>query len=104
MYAIIETGSKQYKVTKGDIIEVERLPVAPSKTVRFDTVLLYADGKTVEVGSPYVKGARVLCDVLSQMRGEKLIAFKYRRRKGSKKKIGHRQELTQLKVADIEVA
>ena len=104
MYAIIETGSKQYKLQKGDIFDVERLKAAVGEIVKFDKVLLCMKGKSIEIGEPYVKGASVICDVVSLPRGEKLIAFKYRRRKSSKKKIGHRQELTRLKVKEIEVS
>lgn len=102
MYAIIETGGKQYKVQKGDVIEVERLDAAPGKEVKFDNVLLYLKGKSVEIGNPYVKDVRVICEAVGHLRGDKVFAFKYRRRKNSRKKIGHRQELTRLKVKDIE--
>lgn len=101
MYAIVETGNKQYKVEKGDKIDVERLDVEPGKSIKLDKVLLYAKGKSVEIGKPYIKGAAVACEVVSNLRGNKVIAFKYRRRKSSMKKIGHRQELTRLKVIDI---
>ena len=103
MYAIVETGSKQFKVAKDDVFEVERLEAEPGKTVKLDKVLFYSKGKSVEIGKPYIKEASVICEVVSHLRGEKLFAFKYRRRKGSRKKIGHRQELTRLKVKDIEV-
>lgn len=103
MYAIVETGSKQYKVQKGDLFDVEKLEAEPGKTVKLDKVLLCSKGKSVEVGKPYVKDASVLCDIVSHLRGDKVFAFKYRRRKASKKKIGHRQELTRLKVKEIEV-
>ncbi len=103
MYAIIETGSKQYKIQKGDVFDVERLEVPQGETVKFDKVLLCSKGKSVEIGKPYVKDAGVVCDVVSHLRGEKLFAFKYRRRKNSRKKIGHRQELTRLKVKEIVI-
>jgi len=101
MYAIIGTGGKQYKVQKGDVFEVERLDVDAGKTVKLDNVLLCSKGKSVEIGRPYIKDASVVCDVISHLRADKVIAFKYRRRKGSKKKIGHRQELTRLRVTEI---
>jgi large subunit ribosomal protein L21 len=104
MYAIVETGSKQYKVQKGDTIEVERLDAEPGKSVKLDKVLFYSKGKSVDIGAPYIKGAKVVCDVVSHLRGKKIVIFKYRRRKKSKQKIGHRQELTRLKVSEIEVA
>lgn len=104
MYVIVETGSKQYKVQKGDVLDVERLDCEPGKPVKLDKVLLCAKGKSIEVGKPYIKDAHILCEVISHLRGVKVFAFKYRRRKNSRKKIGHRQELTRLKVKEIEVA
>jgi ribosomal protein L21 len=103
MYAVIETGSKQYKVAKDDIILIERLEVTEGKTVRLDNVLLIKEGAAVHVGSPYLKGAGVNCEVMAEVRGDKLIAFKYKKRKSSKKKIGHRQNLLKLKVKSIEL-
>jgi len=103
MYAIIETGSKQYKVQKGDVFDVERLDTASGKPVKLNKVLLCSKGKSLEIGKPYVKGASIVCEVVSHLRGKKLFAFKYRRRKDSRKKIGHRQELTRLRVKEIEV-
>lgn len=103
MYAIVETGSKQYRVAKGDVLDVERLDAQPGKAVKLDKVLLYSKAKSVEIGTPYIKGAKVVCDVVSHFRAEKVIAFKYRRRKSSRSKKGHRQEMTRLKVSEIEV-
>ena len=103
MYAVIETGSKQYKVAKDDIILIERLEVKKDKTVSLSDVLLIKEGNSVHVGSPYVKGAAVICELLDEVRGDKLIAYKYKKRKSSKKKIGHRQNLLKLRVKSIEV-
>ena len=103
MYAIVETGGKQYKVQAGDVFEVEKLETAPGKTVKLDKVLLYSKGKSVEIGKPYVKDASVVCEVVSQIKGEKVIAFKYRKVKDSRTKRGHRQKLTKLKVKEINV-
>jgi len=103
MYAVIETGSKQYKVKKDDIILVERLDFTEGKALRLEDVLLVKDGNSVRVGSPYVKGAGVVCEVLGEVRGDKVIAYKYKKRKSSKKKIGHRQDLLRLKIRSIEV-
>lgn len=102
MYAIVETGSKQYKVTKGDVLEVERLISERGKDIKLDKVLLLSDKKELSVGNPYVKGASIVCEVLGEKRGPKTISFKYRRRHASsKKKIGHRQNYTVLKVKEI---
>jgi len=103
MYAVIETGSKQYKVAKDDIILVEKLHVKLGGSVRLEKVLLAKDGNSVHVGKPYLKGAHVLCESLGNVRQDKLIAFKYKRRKSEKKKIGHRQDLLKLKVKAIEI-
>ena len=105
MYAIVETGSKQYKVSKGDILEIEKLDTKEGKEVKLNKVLFVSDKKEVSIGKPYLKGASIICDVLGEKRGKKTISFKYRRRHGnSKKKIGHRQNYTVLKVKKIETA
>jgi len=101
MYAIIETGGKQEKVSVGDVLCVERLD--NKKDVTFSQVLLVADQDKVSVGDPYVKGAKVAATVLEQTRGPKVIAFTYRRRKSSRRKHGHRQDLTRVKITDITV-
>ena len=103
MFAVIETGNKQYKVAKDDILLVELLDIEGAKTVKLDKVLLVKEGNAVHVGNPYLKGAHVNCEILGETRGDKLIAFKYKKRKSEKKKIGHRQELLKLKVKSIEV-
>ena len=100
-YCILETGSKQYRVSAGDTLQIERLPVEAGQPVTFDRVLLVnADGK-VTVGTPIVNGAAVVADVVSHIRGEKKLTFKMKRRKGYHKTIGHRQELTVVKVTAI---
>ncbi|NQT06518.1 MAG: 50S ribosomal protein L21 [Candidatus Omnitrophica bacterium] len=104
MYVIVETGSKQYRISKNDVFEVEKLDKASGKDVKLDKVLLYADGKDVEIGKPYLKNIKVNCEVLGDFRGKKSISFKKKRRKGYQKKIGHRQTYTKLKVKDISVA
>jgi len=104
MYAIVETGSKQYKVAKNDTIEVERLELGKAKEVKLDKVLFISDKKDATVGNPYINGAHVVCDVLGEKRDKKVISFKYRRRHASsKKKIGHRQGYVMLKVKEIVV-
>lgn len=102
MYAVLETGSKQYRVSAGDTLQVERLAVEAGQPVTFDRVLLVnADGK-VSVGSPTVTSASVVADVVEHIRGEKKVAYKMKRRKGFRKTIGHRQELTVVKIKEIK--
>lgn len=103
MYAVLETGSKQYRVSAGDTLEVERLAVDAGQPVTFDRVLLVSNDGNVTVGSPTVTSASVLADVLEHKRGEKKIAFKMKRRKGYHKTIGHRQELTVVKIKEIKL-
>jgi large subunit ribosomal protein L21 len=101
MYAVIETGGKQYRVEVGTELEVELLDAEPGKTVTLDRVLLIADGDEASIGQPLVDGAAVSAEVLRQIRGEKLIVFKYRPKARSRVKKGHRQELTVLRINDI---
>lgn len=104
-YAIVETGSKQYRVEAGQVIEVERLqiPEANPKQISLDQVLLFRDGERLEIGLPLVKGAQILCEYLGNVKGEKVVSFKYRRRKASKTKKGHRQQFSRLRVKEIKV-
>ena len=102
MYAVLETGSKQYRVTAGDKLEIERLTVDEGQPVTFDRVLLVNDEGKVTVGAPIIPNATVEADVLAHIRGEKKIAFKMKRRKGYHKTIGHRQELTVVKIKAIK--
>ena len=101
MYAVIETGGKQYRVEVGTELEVELLDVEPGKTVTIDRVLLVADGDESTIGRPLVADASVSAEVVTQTRGPKLISFKYRPKARSRVKKGHRQELTVLRIADI---
>lgn len=103
-YAVLETGSKQYRVSAGDTLQVERLPAEKGASVTFDRVLLVsADGKAT-IGSPTVTGASIVADVVDHIRGEKKLTFKMKRRKGYHKTIGHRQELTVVKIKEIKTA
>ena len=101
MYAVIETGGKQYRVEVGTELEVELLDAEPGNTITLDRVLLVADGDDASIGQPVVANAAVSAEVLRQMRGEKTISFKYRPKARSRVKKGHRQELTVLRVSDI---
>ena len=101
MYAVIETGGKQYRVEVGTELEVELLDVEPGKTITIDRVLLVADGDESTIGRPLVADASVSAEVVNQTRGPKLISFKYRPKARSRVKKGHRQELTTLRIADI---
>ncbi len=101
-YAVVETGGKQYRVKKGDRLRVERIEGDSGGTVTLDRVLAVSDGTRVSVGTPDVDGARVTAQIVEQARGDKVFSFKKKRRKGYHKKIGHRQELTVLKVDDIQ--
>jgi large subunit ribosomal protein L21 len=103
MYAVIETGGKQYRVELGSELAVERLDAAPGETITFDRVLLVADGEAAQIGTPIVAQATVMGEVLRQDRGEKLIVFKYRPKARHRSKKGHRQEQTVIRVADIRV-
>lgn len=102
MYAVIETGGKQYRVTAGDKLEVERLETEAGKPHTFDRVLLVANDGKVSVGTPTLASARVVADVTQHLRGEKKIAFKMKRRKGYHRTVGHRQELTRVKITEIK--
>ncbi|MGI6727745.1 MAG: 50S ribosomal protein L21 [Anaerovoracaceae bacterium] len=101
MYAIIETGGKQYRVQEGDLISVEKLNVEAGKKVDFDKILFVSDGNTIAIGDPYVKGAKVGATVVESGKGKKVIIFKYRAKKDFRKKQGHRQPYTTLKIDSI---
>jgi large subunit ribosomal protein L21 len=101
MYAVIETGGKQYRVEVGTQLEVELLDVEPGQSITLDRVLLVADGADATVGTPVVADAAVEAEVVGRERGEKVIAFKYRPKARRRVKKGHRQELTVLRIADI---
>ena len=104
MYAVIKTGGKQYKVQKDDVIRVEKLDAEAGKSITLDQVLMLNDGKKSTIGAPVVAGAKVTAEVLEQTRGEKVIVFKKKRRKNYRRKKGHRQDLTVLKIKDIKAA
>ena len=101
MYAVIETGGKQYRVELGTEVAIERLEAAPGETINFERVLLIADGEAAQIGTPVVSDALVTGEVLRQDRGDKVIVFKYRPKARHRTKKGHRQEQTVIRVADI---
>ena len=100
-YAVIKIGGKQYRVSKGDTLDIEKLDVEEGKAITFDEVLLVVDGEKVKLGSPKVK-AKVKAKVVSQFRGEKIKVGRYRRRKRHHKVMGHRQYLTKVEITGIE--
>ena len=100
MYAVIATGGKEYKVSEGDVIKVEKLGVEAGQTYTFDKVLLVS-GDEVKVGAPAVEGATVEADVIGDTKGKKVIVYKYKRKTGYHKKNGHRQQLTAVKITKI---
>ncbi|MFA4993028.1 MAG: 50S ribosomal protein L21 [Candidatus Omnitrophota bacterium] len=104
MYAIIEVGAKQYNVKRDDVIEVDKQLVDKGKEIVLDKILLIGSDKTVEIGQPYVKGAKVEAVVLGATKGEKTTAYKYRRRKNSHWEKGHRAQLTELKIKSIDLS
>jgi len=103
MYAIIEEGGKQFKVTSGDTIQVDRAAEGDAKSMTFDRVLFVGGEGQPKIGAPLVAGATVSADVIGPVKGPKVDTFKYKRRKGYSKKIGHRQKYTAVKVTGINV-
>lgn len=101
IYAIVETGGRQYKVSPGDTIDADRLPAEEGSTIELDRVLLVADGDKVSVGRPTVEGAKVIAEVLGESKGEKIIVFKYKPKVHYRRKIGHRQIYTRLAIKEI---
>jgi len=102
MYAIIETGSKQYQVEEGDIIDIELLTPKDKKLVEFKNILFLSEGTKMHVGTPYVKGFSVKGEILKEVKGEKVIAYKYKRRKNYLRKKGHRQKYLKVKITQIK--
>ena len=101
MYAVIKTGGKQYRVAKDDVITIERVPGETGANVAFEHVLMVGEGTSVKFGTPAVAGAKVTGELVEQTRGPKLIAFKKRRRKNSRRKKGHRQDLSTVRITSI---
>ena len=101
MYAVVQTGGKQYKVQPGEEVQVELLPAEVGATVELDRVLLIGEDDNLQVGDPTVVGARVVAEVVAQEKGDKIIVMRYKSKVRYKKKTGHRQRLTRLRVTDI---
>ena len=103
MYAIIETGGKQYKVSEGDTLFIEKLPVEAGDTVKFDKVLAILDGENTKFGAPAVEGASVEATIVKNGKGKKIRIFKYNAKKGYRKRQGHRQPYTKVEIGKISV-
>ncbi len=104
MYAVIETGGKQYRVTAGDSIDVERLPDEAGSQVEIGRVLMVAGDDGITIGAPVVSGAAVVATITEHLRGPKLVIFKFKPKKRYRRKTGHRQELTRVKIESIRTA
>ncbi len=102
MYAIFKAQGKQFKVEKGQTITVPRMEAEPGSTVTFDQVLLTADGEKIEAGTPLVKGAQVVAEVVGETKGDKIYVFKFKRRKNYRRKTGHRAKFTELRITDVK--
>ena len=102
MYAVIKTGGKQYRVQQGDVIFVEKLNAQADEAVTFDEVLLVGDADQSKVGTPVVEGAKVEGKVLAQVKGKKIVVYKYKAKKNERKKQGHRQPYTKVEITSIE--
>jgi large subunit ribosomal protein L21 len=102
-YAIFTTGGQQYRAEEGVTIKIPLLDAEPGSKVTFDNVLLTSDGKTVETGKPTVKGAKVTAEVVRHGKGKKIRIFRFARRTGYRRHAGHRQDFTEVKIADVKV-
>jgi large subunit ribosomal protein L21 len=102
-YAVIKTGGRQYRVAEGDMIDVDLLGTEVGKTTTFGEVLLHADGDKFTHGDPLISGAKVTAEIVEQRKDKKVIAFKFKRRKGYHRTVGHRRKLTRLKIKSISI-
>ena len=101
MFAVVQVGNHQYKVSEGETINADLLDFEAGKTIILDKVLLFSDGKTAKIGSPYLNDVEVKAEVLRHHRGPKTIAYQYRKRKDSARTVGHREDLTAVRIAKI---
>ena len=102
MYAVIESGGKQHRVVKGEILQLDKLDAVAGDKIKFDKILLVGEGESVKIGTPYVDGTQVEAEVTRQGRADKVKIIKFRRRKHSQKKQGHRQLFTEVRITDIK--
>jgi large subunit ribosomal protein L21 len=103
VYAVVRTGGRQYRVSEGDVLDVEKLDQAEGSQVELDDVLMAVDGEDVRIGTPAVDGAKVVARVLSQVKDNKIVVYKYKKRKRYRRKQGHRQKLTRIKIESIQI-
>jgi large subunit ribosomal protein L21 len=103
-YAIITDGGKQFKVEEGQLLDIDFRPVSAGETIQFDEVLAYRDEQELQLGRPAIAGARVIAEVVNPVKGPKLVVQKFRRRKNERRRTGHRQIYTRVKISKIEVA
>ncbi|MCB9637922.1 MAG: 50S ribosomal protein L21 [Myxococcales bacterium] len=101
MYAVIQTGGKQYRVKEGDLFFVEKLPAEKNEKIVFDSILMVSDDNSAQIGTPILEGARVACEVVEQFRAKKILVYKFKRRKKYRNRQGHRQYHTRLRVLEI---
>lgn len=102
MYAVVNTGGKQYKVQKGETLRIEKIPGEVGSSVTFDKVLMVADGENIRVGQPVLENVAVLAQIVEQDKAKKILIFKYKRRKRYRRKNGHRQSFTAIRIDGIE--
>jgi large subunit ribosomal protein L21 len=101
MYAVFQSGGKQHRVAEGQTVRLEKIEIAPGETVEFDNVLMVSNDDDVKIGTPYVNGSKVTAEVVTHGRGDKIKVVKFRRRKHSRKQMGHRQWFTEVKITNI---
>ena len=103
MYAILETGGLQFKVTEGEVLKIPKLGIEPKEEVVFENILLAAEKDKILIGKPYIKGAKVTAEVLANGKSPKVIVFKFKRRVKYRRKRGHRQDYTEIKINEIKL-